>query len=39
MARKWAYTLRIELIEGHGTCAAGHSVGDRFMVEGDTEQF
>lgn len=39
MAKKWAHTIEMELVEGHGTCAAGHKVGDKFTVEGDTEQF
>jgi uncharacterized repeat protein (TIGR04076 family) len=37
--KPWAYALEIELVEGHGTCAAGHKVGDTFLVQGDTEQF
>jgi len=37
--KEWAHTLEIELIEGKGVCAAGHSIGDRFIIPGDTEQF
>ena len=39
MERKWAYPLEIEIVEAHGTCAAGHKRGDRFLLKGDTEQF
>jgi len=36
---KWAYPIEITLIKGEGVCAAGHKVGDKFVVAGDTEQF
>jgi uncharacterized repeat protein (TIGR04076 family) len=38
-AKKRSYPIEITLLEAKGTCAAGHSVGDVFLVPGETEQF
>ena len=32
-------TIEIKLVEAHGTCVAGHKVGDTFVVPGDTVRF
>jgi len=36
---EWAYPIEITLTKGEGICAAGHKVGDKFVVAGNTEQF
>ena len=35
---KWAYDLEITLIRGEGCCAAGHTIGDKWLWSGDSEQ-
>ena len=35
---KRSYPIEITLMKGEGTCAAGHSVGDVFLIPGETEQ-
>jgi uncharacterized repeat protein (TIGR04076 family) len=37
--KRWAYPIEITLVKGEGECTAGHKVGDKFTVAGDTEQF
>jgi len=35
---EWAYDLEIKLIRGEGSCAAGHTIGETWVWEGDGEQ-
>lgn len=34
-----ARTVEIVVVRQEGTCAAGHTVGESFLVPGDTERF
>ncbi|UCF10518.1 MAG: TIGR04076 family protein [Candidatus Bipolaricaulota bacterium] len=34
-----AHTIELRVVGATGDCAAGHRVGDRFLVRGDCERF
>ncbi len=39
MGDKRARTVEITVVDQRGTCAAGHTVGETFVIPGDTERF